>query len=86
MTAGKARRTTPAIATPSRPPAADSSTLWVIPAGEARNLTMQYPILGWGLLQTYGRRLVQVENLVQTGVTAGTQTAAKLTERVASVV
>jgi len=28
----------------------------------------------------------QVENLVQTGVTAGTQTAAKLTERVARVV
>ena len=45
--------------------AADSSTLWVIPASEARNLTMQYPILGWGLLQTYGRRLVQVENSLE---------------------
>lgn len=45
--------------------AADSSTLWVIPAGEARNFTMQYPILGWGLLQTYGRRLVQVENSLE---------------------
>ena len=42
--------------------AAESSSVWVIPASEARNLTMQYPILGWGLLQTYGQRLVQVEN------------------------
>lgn len=42
--------------------AADASLVWVIPASEARNLTMQYPILGWGMLQTYGRRLVQVEN------------------------
>ena len=25
-------------------------------------MTMQYPILGWGLLQTYGQRLLQVEN------------------------
>lgn len=45
--------------------AADSSTVWVIPASEARNLTMQYPILGWGLLQTYGQRLVQVENSLE---------------------
>jgi CRP-like cAMP-binding protein len=45
--------------------AADSSTLWVIPASEARNLTMQYPIISWGLLQTYGRRLVQVENSLE---------------------
>lgn len=45
--------------------AAESSTVWVIPAGEARNLTMQYPILGWGLLQTYGQRLVQVENSLE---------------------
>ncbi len=45
--------------------AADSSTLWVVPASEARNLTMQYPIISWGLLQTYGRRLVQVENSLE---------------------
>lgn len=45
--------------------AADFSTLWVIPAGEARDLTMQYPILGWGMLQTYGQRLVQVENSLE---------------------
>jgi CRP-like cAMP-binding protein len=36
--------------------------VWVIPAHEARNMTMQYPILGWGMLQTYGSRLLQVEN------------------------
>lgn len=41
---------------------AEESAIWVIPAGEARNMTMQYPILGWGLLQTYGQRLLQVEN------------------------
>ncbi len=42
--------------------AADDSAVWVIPASEARNMTMQYPILGWGMLQTYGQRLLQVEN------------------------
>ena len=45
--------------------AAEFSTLWIIPAGEARGLTMQYPILGWGMLQTYGQRLVQVENSLE---------------------
>ena len=58
-----------ALATSSDPnvfaEAADPVTLWVIPASEARNLTMQYPILGWGLLQTYGQRLVQVENSLE---------------------
>ena len=29
--------------------------VWSIPAAEARNMTLQYPILGWGMLQTYGR-------------------------------
>jgi CRP-like cAMP-binding protein len=45
--------------------AVDDVALWVIPAGEARNMTMQYPILGWGLLQTYGLRLLQVENSLE---------------------
>lgn len=45
--------------------AAEASSLWVIPATEARNLTMQYPILGWGMLQTYGERLSQVENSLE---------------------
>ena len=45
--------------------AADQVSVWVIPAGEARNMTVQYPILGWGLLQTYGMRLQQVENSLE---------------------
>ncbi|MCB0190297.1 MAG: Crp/Fnr family transcriptional regulator, partial [Caldilineaceae bacterium] len=40
--------------------AAETISVWQVPAGEARNLTIQYPILGWGLLQTYGARLLQV--------------------------
>jgi CRP/FNR family transcriptional regulator, cyclic AMP receptor protein len=58
-----------ALANPGDPSvfveAADHTSVWVIPAGEARNLTMQYPILGWGLLQTYGERLMQVENSLE---------------------
>lgn len=45
--------------------AADPVSVWVIPAHEARNMTMQYPILGWGMLQTYGERLLQVENSLE---------------------
>lgn len=45
--------------------AAGSVSVWIIPSGEARNMTMQYPILGWGLLQTYGMRLMQVENSLE---------------------
>ncbi len=45
--------------------AVESVAVWVVPAGEARNLTIQYPILGWGLLQTYGARLFQVENSLE---------------------
>ncbi|MCB0071005.1 MAG: Crp/Fnr family transcriptional regulator [Caldilineaceae bacterium] len=45
--------------------AATPISVWTIPAGQARNLTMQYPILGWGMLQTYGERLLQVENSLE---------------------
>lgn len=45
--------------------AVEPVSVWMVPAGEARNLTMQYPILGWGLLQTYGARLFQVENSLE---------------------
>jgi CRP-like cAMP-binding protein len=45
--------------------AVDKAAIWIIPASEARNLTMQYPILGWGMLQTYGQRLMQVENSLE---------------------
>jgi CRP/FNR family transcriptional regulator, cyclic AMP receptor protein len=37
-------------------------TVWSVAASEARTMAIQYPILGWGLLQTYGKRLMQVEN------------------------
>lgn len=36
--------------------------VWSIPARETRSLMVQYPILTWALLQTYGRRLAQVED------------------------
>jgi CRP-like cAMP-binding protein len=45
--------------------AAANSQVWTIPASEARNMTMRYPILGWGMLQTYGQRLMQVENSLE---------------------
>jgi CRP-like cAMP-binding protein len=45
--------------------AVEPVSIWAIPSSEARNLTIQYPILGWGLLQTYGERLLQVENSLE---------------------
>lgn len=45
--------------------AADEASIWMLPASEARNMTIQHPILGWGMLQTYGRRLLQVENSLE---------------------
>ena len=45
--------------------ASDKVSVWIVPAGEARNMTIQYPILGWGMLQTYGERLHQVENSLE---------------------
>lgn len=45
--------------------AANDAAIWTIPASEARNMTIQYPILGWGMLQTYGQRLYQVENSLE---------------------
>lgn len=45
--------------------AAEKSTVWVIPATEARQAAMQFPILSWGMLQTYGERLLQVENSLE---------------------
>lgn len=45
--------------------AADQILIWTIPAANARNMTIQYPILGWGLLQTYGERLSQVEDSLE---------------------
>lgn len=45
--------------------AASDTAIWTIPAADARNMTTQYPILGWGMLQTYGQRLLQVENSLE---------------------
>jgi CRP/FNR family cyclic AMP-dependent transcriptional regulator len=45
--------------------AAEQSVVWTVPASEARQVAEQYPILSWGLLQTYGERLLQVENSLE---------------------
>ena len=37
-------------------------TVWILPRADARLMTERYPILGWGLLQTFGKRLMQVES------------------------
>lgn len=42
--------------------AADNVVVWSVPAQGTRSLMVQYPILTWALLQTYGRRLAQVED------------------------
>jgi CRP/FNR family transcriptional regulator, cyclic AMP receptor protein len=42
--------------------AEQASTVWVLPAAPARELAQRHPVLGWGLLQTVGKRLTQVEN------------------------
>lgn len=45
--------------------AATDAKIWSVPATEARVMAIQYPILGWGLLQTYGKRLQQLENSLE---------------------
>ena len=45
--------------------AATDGIVWSVPASEARSMAIQYPILGWGLLQTYGTRLQQVEDSLE---------------------
>lgn len=42
--------------------AGEHVTVWSVPASQARALVVQYPILTWALLQTYGRRMAQVED------------------------
>jgi CRP-like cAMP-binding protein len=39
--------------------------LWMVPAPQAQMLALRYPILSWGLLQTVGQRLAQVENRME---------------------
>lgn len=58
-----------ALATHSTPnafaEASHDSDIWTIPAANANTMTIQYPILSWALLQTYGERLLQVENSLE---------------------
>lgn len=39
--------------------------LWMVPQPQAQTLALRYPILSWGLLQTVGQRLAQVENRME---------------------
>jgi CRP-like cAMP-binding protein len=39
--------------------------LWAVPRPQAQALTLRYPVLSWGLLQTVGQRLAQVENRME---------------------
>jgi CRP/FNR family cyclic AMP-dependent transcriptional regulator len=39
--------------------------IWMVPAPQAEALAFRYPILSWGLLQTVGQRLAQVENRME---------------------
>ena len=76
-----------ALAMPSAPntfaEAGDDSEVWAIPASEANAMMIQYPVLSWALLQTYGERLLQVENSLEDVAykTMPTRLAALLLER-----
>lgn len=39
--------------------------LWAVPQPQAQSLALRYPVLSWGLLQTVGQRLAQVENRME---------------------
>ena len=45
--------------------AIDSCSVWVLPETHARAMTERYPIIGWGMLQTFGKRLRQVEDRLE---------------------
>lgn len=45
--------------------AMDDVTLWTIPMEAATAVILRYPILSWGLLQTYAARLSQVEDRLE---------------------
>ena len=45
--------------------ALEDSTIWILPESHARAMTERYPIIGWGMLQTFGRRLRQVEDRLE---------------------
>lgn len=39
--------------------------VWSVPAPQAQALALRHPVLSWGLLQTVGHRLAQVENRME---------------------
>jgi len=39
--------------------------VWTMPAPQAQTLALRYPVVNWGLLQTVGQRLAQVENRME---------------------
>src|SRR5512135_849981 len=39
--------------------------VWMVPAMQAQELVLRYPVLSWGILQTVGERLAQVENRME---------------------
>ncbi len=39
--------------------------VWMVPAPQAEALAFRYPVLSWGLLQTVGQRLAQVESRME---------------------
>jgi CRP/FNR family transcriptional regulator, cyclic AMP receptor protein len=39
--------------------------VWLVPAPQAQELVLRYPVLSWGILQTVGERLAQVENRME---------------------
>jgi CRP/FNR family cyclic AMP-dependent transcriptional regulator len=39
--------------------------IWAVPAPQAQELVLRYPVLSWGMLQTVGERLAQVENRME---------------------
>lgn len=45
--------------------AVEDSLVWILPETHARVMTERYPIIGWGMLQTFGRRLRQVEDRLE---------------------
>ncbi len=59
--------------------AVENSVFWRIPADKLEDVIVRYPILSWGLLQTYAARLIQVEDHMEA------VTCKKLPERVAEL-
>jgi CRP-like cAMP-binding protein len=39
--------------------------IWAVSAPQAQELVIRYPVLSWGMLQTVGERLAQVENRME---------------------